>query len=442
MHRYDVEYDPSMVLLSFAVAFLGSYLAVTFAEPLRTQSCVDKGCLFFMAVSLGGVGIFGMHFIGMSAVRIYSNDSHHRVDLKYSSTLTILSLVAVLMFGLGGVYLASLDPLFRKTKKEILEIFLEEAKTKSFSYARRISLRQMIIIITTKNLNYLLCGGITTGAGVCIMHYIGMLAMEHNLIMKWDVGLVIASVVIAVVASTAAFWILFRLLSAYSQSELLRLASALLMACAVCGMHYTGMAAVSFYRKDGYEPDVETTFTNKELSERVGVTASIVVLYALFMIAVIEQRVMIRRMRAHLKIVGLNDDNNSYALSSEGDASVVTLPINSISRRLSNSISSSRTKGIKILAEETDYEGPPRRNTSKNADSNNSSHQAQMVSQSEHEELFLRREEEHDTNTAAAGPDNGYIPAITNIVDIANTDSTAAMLITDASSAASTICNV
>ena len=62
--------------------------------------------------------------------------------------------------------------------------------------------------------------------------------------MTWDVGIVAASVLIAVVAASAANWILFRLLALYPSIELLRIASAATAAIAVNGMHYTGMAAM------------------------------------------------------------------------------------------------------------------------------------------------------------------------------------------------------
>ncbi len=67
-----------------------------------------------------------------------------------------------------------------------------------------------------------------------------MWAMSFDGHIVWDEGIIAASILIALVASTAAFWILFRLLSLYPHMEVLRLASAFIMALAVCGMHYTG----------------------------------------------------------------------------------------------------------------------------------------------------------------------------------------------------------
>jgi NO-binding membrane sensor protein with MHYT domain len=58
--------------------------------------------------------------------------------------------------------------------------------------------------------------------------------------MNWNVGIVATSVVIAVVAATVAFWILFRLLALYPHYEILRIAGAVVASIAVNGMHYTG----------------------------------------------------------------------------------------------------------------------------------------------------------------------------------------------------------
>ena len=78
------------------------------------------------------------------------------------------------------------------------------------------------------------------------MHYIGMMAMHGDITIHWNGGIVAASVLIAVVAATAAFWILFRLLALFPTYESLRLLSSLVAAIAVCGMHYTGMMAASY----------------------------------------------------------------------------------------------------------------------------------------------------------------------------------------------------
>ncbi|HKB31836.1 MAG TPA: MHYT domain-containing protein, partial [Streptosporangiaceae bacterium] len=59
---------------------------------------------------------------------------------------------------------------------------------------------------------------------------------------RYDTGLVLLSVVIAIVAGTAALWAALRIRGIWST-----LGAALIMGVAVSGMHYTGMAAMRVY---------------------------------------------------------------------------------------------------------------------------------------------------------------------------------------------------
>jgi NO-binding membrane sensor protein with MHYT domain len=85
----------------------------------------------------------------------------------------------------------------------------------------------------------LLLGGTIIGFGVASMHYIGMGAVRVQASLSYNPGLVVASVVIAVIAGTAALWMALRLDSIWST-----FVASLIAGVAVNGMHYTGMAAV------------------------------------------------------------------------------------------------------------------------------------------------------------------------------------------------------
>jgi len=85
----------------------------------------------------------------------------------------------------------------------------------------------------------LLLGGLIIGCGVASMHYIGMAAMRMPDSMSYNTPLFVLSVIIAVVAGTAALWAALRLTSVWST-----LTASLIMGVAVSGMHYTGMAAM------------------------------------------------------------------------------------------------------------------------------------------------------------------------------------------------------
>jgi hypothetical protein len=90
-------------------------------------------------------------------------------------------------------------------------------------------------------------GALAMGAGICAMHYTGMAALDMAPGIVWNPLLVAASAVIAVGASAAALLIFFwlRKIGAWRGLHCQALA-ALVMGVAICGMHYTGMAAANF----------------------------------------------------------------------------------------------------------------------------------------------------------------------------------------------------
>lgn len=250
-----------LVVLSFGISFLGAYIAISLCEQLRQSMLDDKRIhgmrtkishrknhlllLFLMSLSVSGVGIWSMHFIGMHALMVYDQNGHI-VQMQYNVTLSVLSFICVLFTTFVGMTTASYDVMFSKEKQEIMEQLISDAKNWSLHEIRKIDYKKLLLIISTKRLGRLILGGVITGSGVSIMHYIGMVAMVFDGRIIWNPFIVFLSVVIAIVASTAAFWILFRFLSIFPELEYLRLLSALIMGIAVCGMHYTGMTAASF----------------------------------------------------------------------------------------------------------------------------------------------------------------------------------------------------
>jgi NO-binding membrane sensor protein with MHYT domain len=88
----------------------------------------------------------------------------------------------------------------------------------------------------------LFTGGTITGLGVASMHYLGMAGMRLNGNLGYNTLTVSASVVIAVVAATAALWA-----AGQVRGFLWSVGASLVMGLAVSGMHYTGMAALSVH---------------------------------------------------------------------------------------------------------------------------------------------------------------------------------------------------
>jgi NO-binding membrane sensor protein with MHYT domain len=187
-------YNLILVFLSYCISVLGSYTALKLAAGLVNA----RGNTFWMwlcgsAFALGGGGVWAMHFVGMLAYQT-------PMDFGYDLGMTLLSLLlAVLVVGFG-LYVVGRKP---------------------------------------DQLLPLLAGGTLTGLGVTVMHYSGMEAMVMPGTFVYDPALVAASVLIAVGAAICALWLAFHV-----DSVRQRFASALVMGVAVCGMHYTGMAAL------------------------------------------------------------------------------------------------------------------------------------------------------------------------------------------------------
>ncbi|MBK1841676.1 PAS domain S-box protein [Azospirillum sp. YIM B02556] len=201
------HYDPLLVALSYVIAVFGGYVALDLAQHTRggtdgrflgtdlrgsgSRAPGDGRRLAGAALALGA-GIWSMHFIGMLA---YRSD----IPISYDAGLTALSfLLAVAVSGAGLFSVACKRP-------------------------RRFTLP---------------IAGTLTGLGIVSMHYVGMAGMRMDMDLSYDVGLVAASVIIAIVASTAALWLAFR-----TSRPLQRAAGAVLLGLGVVTMHYTGMAA-------------------------------------------------------------------------------------------------------------------------------------------------------------------------------------------------------
>jgi NO-binding membrane sensor protein with MHYT domain len=118
------------------------------------------------------------------------------------------------------------------------------------------------------------------------MHYLGMDAMRFGGYFDWSWGLVSLSVVIAMVAATAALWLAF-----HAHSRTHRVGAALVMGAAVCTMHYTGMAAASVIctSKDRLQV-AEGLLRPRDLSFYV-------ILVAISIAAMITMDVMMQRMQ-------------------------------------------------------------------------------------------------------------------------------------------------
>ena len=197
----STHYDRHLVLLSVVLAMFASYVALDLARRVvRAEGGIAQAWLIGGSLAMGS-GIWAMHFVAMMALSL-------PVPMGYNLPITLLSWVAAVLSSCIALYIASRP---------------------------RLTTHQLVI------------GGLSMGAGICAMHYIGMWAMKMVPAIVWDPMLVVASIVIAVGASFAALMIFFWMQSRDPNRLLLpQLVAAALMGIAIAGMHYTGMAAAHF----------------------------------------------------------------------------------------------------------------------------------------------------------------------------------------------------
>lgn len=356
------DYQPQIVVFSVAMAFLGAYMTINISDHLRLSLIEEKRIfgpnvsvshkkkhllyLFLMSLSLAGVGIWAMHFIGMNSCHInYPNGE--RVRIEYNIPLVIASFLCAWFLAFVGLMIASYDPMFSKNKFEIVEEFIADTKRLSIKEIRKISTRKMLAIIATKDLGRLVTGGLCLGAGVSIMHYVGMEASIFDGDIHYYPGLVCLSVLTALVASCLAFWILFRLLSIFPDQEGLRLGSALAMAIAVCGMHYTGMEATMYKISDGGEKHTDNLSSAKvHMSYRVSYAFAAIAANVLLWVLVVFSTWHARSVNSkHMKIIRQADlviqklaTESAYLLSSNNQGQSDKTPSVSLSPSMVRSL--------------------------------------------------------------------------------------------------------
>ncbi|MEV4412955.1 MHYT domain-containing protein [Catellatospora sp. NPDC049609] len=181
---------------AYLMAFIGSLLGLVCTARARRAPSAGRRArwLIIAALSIGGTGIWLMHFMAMIGFDVPAS------PVRYDAVTTFISLaLAVVTVGIG-LFIAG------QGRKSALRI---------------------------------VAGGGFTGLGVVAMHYTGMAAMRVAGDVSYDLGLVGASVMIAVVAATVALWFTVTVSGMRAIT-----AAAAVMGVAVCGMHYTAMAAV------------------------------------------------------------------------------------------------------------------------------------------------------------------------------------------------------
>ena len=237
-------YDYRLVSLSVAIAILAAYAALDLAG--RITSSHGRARLIWMtggALAMG-MGVWSMHYVGMLAFQL-------PIPVRYDWPTVALSLSAAMA--------ASLVALFMVSRK-------------------------------TMGLFRALLGSLFMGGGIAAMHYVGMEAMRLNAMCTYSTGMVVLSVVLAVVISFVALWLTFAVRESASVWGVRKAACALIMGAAIPVMHYVGMEAVTFMPLPGPNAPLNHAIDISDLGLICIIFVTLVCLGLVFLIAVIDRR--------------------------------------------------------------------------------------------------------------------------------------------------------
>ena len=189
VHVHNFSYGLLNPVLGYLMSCLGAFIGLRCVTRARAYAQRRALWLVLAAVSLGATGIWAMHFIALLGFTISGQTILYNVPLTIASLAVSVVVVAIGLFIVG----------FSRTESALP----------------------------------LLTGGVIIGLGVASMHYLGMDAMGLPEMMRYNIALVVLSVLIAVAAGTAALWAGLKVRGIWST-----LIAALIFGVAVTGMHF------------------------------------------------------------------------------------------------------------------------------------------------------------------------------------------------------------
>jgi PAS domain S-box-containing protein len=246
-------YNPTLVIVSVLIASIASYAAFSLAERVTAY----EGSRRFGWITGGafamGLGIWSMHYIGMLAFTL-------AVPVRYHVPTVGLSLIAAVLASAVTLHIVG----NKKTSVPGTSI-----------------------------------GGLTMGAAICSMHYIGMAAMRSTAMHQYNSWLVGVSAMLAVVCSFVALWLVFRFKHSPSYFDRAKIGGATLMGGGISAMHYTAMAAAQFHTPS-ITPDLSFTVAVSSLGAAAIAGTSVVVLVTTLISSWLDRRLTSERLMRHV----------------------------------------------------------------------------------------------------------------------------------------------
>ncbi|WP_449537735.1 diguanylate cyclase domain-containing protein [Ferdinandcohnia sp. Marseille-Q9671] len=243
--NYTTGYHLWMVILSVLVGIFTSYVALRLLSRHINHTQKERFWLISSALVISG-GVWAVHFIGMLAV-------HIDVTVTYNILLVLTSLVGIVFFSTWA-----------------------------------------FLMLDRKKERTLVVSSILMGIGIFGMHFISMRSMQMEANLVYSSLLLLLSLLAAVLGSGLAFWIFTK----YRNETWDLVAGAVALGLGIVGMHYVGMSATTFERKEFHHPE---SLGGYVLSGNTIATTISIFLF-LLLVLLLFQASMDQRLRLRLKV--------------------------------------------------------------------------------------------------------------------------------------------
>ncbi|PBP21700.1 hypothetical protein BUE80_DR007606 [Diplocarpon rosae] len=266
------------VVLSYLVSYIGAFTTLEIImKRTGSRGWYNWFLLAAVALSMGGIAIWCMHFVGNCAIVLGSGQA--QIQIVISPGFTALSffipiLVVFIAFGVVG-----------SDESSITRVIL---------------------------------GGILAGLGVCGMHFLGQAGIA-NYDCIYDVANFVSAAVIAVVASVVALVFFFISRSAWQASWWKRALVGVILASAVSGMHWVASVGTNYrYKETGTQLANTTPISTTVV---IIIVMSILCCAILVFLSLVEQaryRKMAKRAEQVVLATAIFDSNGRLLVTQEG----------------------------------------------------------------------------------------------------------------------------
>lgn len=218
------HFSPGFIALSYVVSLIGAACTLELLNRRTSHKGIFNHLLLLgSAVSMGGIAIWCMHFIGNRAIDLGNGEPE--LQIAYSSSFTALSFFVPIIV--------------------LLAAFIAVGANNTVSWWR------------------VTIGGVLAGAAICGMHYVGNNSIENYVVIYKAVN-VVGAAIIAVAASIVSLALFFVFRASWTNAWWKRAACAVVLAGAVSGMHWCAATGTRYQL-------VNLSASNNELSRNTTV---------------------------------------------------------------------------------------------------------------------------------------------------------------------------